>query len=119
MNKVTAVLDQIEAQQQTTAIPDDIPIMQLADMVVRGKMKLSQPQLRLLIELLPFHAPKLQAVANLQFNFAIELDKKILERSQRPLKLIEARAEPVSTNTPNEVSTEVMKKPFVQMRRRV
>jgi hypothetical protein len=120
--KAPSPIEMIEAHQKrlddAQLIPDDIPLMQLADMVVRGKMKLSQPQLRLLIELLPFHAPKLQAVANLQFNFAIELDKKILERSQRPLKLIEAS--PVSTNTePSQVSTEVMKKPFVQMRRRV
>jgi hypothetical protein len=98
MDKVAAVLDQIEAQQQSTAIPDDIPIMQLADAVVRGKMKLSPPQMRLLIELLPYHAPKLTAVATATLDgksFAELLDKA-LERSAsvRPLKLIEARADP-------------------------
>jgi hypothetical protein len=108
MNKVTAVLDQIEAQQQSTAIPDDIPIMQIADAVVRGKLKLSQPQTRLLIELLPYHAPKLMAVANLQFNFAVELDKKILERS---MKLIEAQ--PV----PTQQSAEELKGPMSRLRR--
>lgn len=111
MNKVTAVLDQIEAQQQTETIPDDIPIMQIADAVVRGKMKLSQPQMRLLIELLPYHSPKLLAVANMQFNFAVELDKKIEERSQRPMKLIEAQ--PVPTQLPPEE----LKKPFSRLRR--
>jgi hypothetical protein len=114
MNKVTAVLDQIEAQQQSTAIPDDIPLMQLADMVVRGKMKLSQPQLRLLIELLPYHSPKLTAIASSVMDsqsFGALLDRAI-ERSRQPLKLIEAQ--PVET-----VSSEVMQKPFARMRRRI
>jgi hypothetical protein len=108
MNKVTAVLDQIEAQQETPTIPDDIPLMQLADMVVRGKMKLSQPQLRLLIELLPYPSPKLQAIANLQFNFAVELDKKIEERSMR---LIEA------VPVPTEHPPEELKGPMSRLRR--
>jgi len=30
-----------------TAIPDDIPLLELADSVVRGKMRLSPPQMRL------------------------------------------------------------------------
>jgi hypothetical protein len=36
-----------------TAISDDIPLDEIADKVVRGKLKLSPPQMRLLIELLP------------------------------------------------------------------
>jgi len=40
-------------------IPDDIPLMELADKVVRGKVKLAQQQLRMLIEMLPYIAPKL------------------------------------------------------------
>ena len=91
--KITAVLNQIEAQQQTTTIPDDIPIMELADAVVRGKMKLSSPQMRLLIELLPYHAPKLTAVASAELDgrsFAALLDKAI-ERSNGA-RLIEGHA---------------------------
>ena len=41
MNKVAAVLDKIEAQHDESTIPDDIPLLQLAEMVVRGKVKLS------------------------------------------------------------------------------
>jgi hypothetical protein len=66
MNKVTAVLDQIEAEQRQStvcdAIPDNVPLSELAEQVVRGKVKLSPPQQRMLIELLPFHMPKLSAV---------------------------------------------------------
>jgi hypothetical protein len=93
-----------------TAIPDDIPIMQLADMVVRGKMKLSQPQMRLLIELLPYHSPKLTAIASSVMDsksFGALLDRAI-ERSQRPL-LIEAQPE----HPPVEL------KPMPRLRRRI
>jgi hypothetical protein len=34
-------------------IPDDIPMNELADMVVRGKIKLSPAQMRILIEMQP------------------------------------------------------------------
>jgi hypothetical protein len=97
-----------------TAIPDDIPLLELADSVVRGKMKLSPPQMRLLIELLPYHAPKLTAVATTAIeghSFAELLDKAI-ERSQRPLKLIEAR--PVQPLPASELT-----RPFPRMKRRV
>jgi len=67
MSKVRAVLDQIEAEQRQStvceAIPDNVPLPELAEQVVRGKGKLSSPQLRMLIELLPFHLPRLSAVA--------------------------------------------------------
>ena len=43
-------------------IPDDISITELAEDVVRGKRKLSQTQLRMLIEILPYYAPKLSAM---------------------------------------------------------
>jgi hypothetical protein len=56
MSKVRAVLDQIEAeqrQQMSDAIPDNIPLPELAEHVVRGKVKLTPPQLRMLIECRP------------------------------------------------------------------
>jgi hypothetical protein len=70
--------------------------LDLADAVVRGKAKLSAQQMRLLIELLPYHLPKLSAVAVGHFNgqdFAAQLDRAI-QRSAAgpPLKLIEAQA---------------------------
>jgi len=85
MNKIRAVIDQIEADQrqvhQVDAIPDDISITELAEDVVRGKRKLSQPQMRMLIELLPYYAPKLQAIADFRMrderDFAVKLDRRL------------------------------------------
>jgi len=39
--RIAAVLDRIEAQQQSKPepIPDDVPILELAEQVVRGKRK--------------------------------------------------------------------------------
>src|SRR5215468_8129210 len=95
MSKVRAVLDQIEAEQRQSAacnaIPDNIPLAELAEQVVRGKVKLSPPQMRMLIELLPFHMPKLSAVAVGRLtgeDFASRLDRAV-DASNRT-KLIEA-----------------------------
>jgi hypothetical protein len=70
--------------------------LDLADAVVRGKAKLSAQQMRLLIELLPCHSPKLSAVAVGHFNgqdFAAQLDRAIHRSAAGPpLKLIEAQA---------------------------
>ena len=74
------------------AISDNVPIAALAEQVVRGKVKLSPPQMRMLIELLPFHMPKLSAVALGRLtgeDFASRLDRAI-EASNRA-KLIEVR----------------------------
>ena len=99
MSKVMAVLDQIEAEQRQSVsdalIPDDVPIPESAEQVVRGKVKLSPPQLRILIELLPFHLPKLSAVAVGRLtgeDFASRLDRAV-EASNRA-KLIEGRVLP-------------------------
>jgi hypothetical protein len=95
MSKVRAVLDQIEAeqrQQMSDAIPDNIPLPELAEHVVRGKVKLTPPQLRMLIELLPFNLPKLSAIAVGRLtgeDFATRLDRAV-EASNRA-KLIEGR----------------------------
>ena len=53
----------VEERNKVDPIPDHISITELAEDVVRGKRKLSQPQMRMLIELLPYYAPKLTAVA--------------------------------------------------------
>jgi hypothetical protein len=74
------------------AIPDNIPLSELAEQVVRGKVKLSPPQLRMLIELLPFHLPKLSAVGVgylTNDTFAERLDRAI-EASNRA-KIIDGR----------------------------
>jgi hypothetical protein len=98
MSKVTAVLDQIEAEQRQStmvcdAIPDNISLAELAEQVVRGKVKLSPPQMRMLIELLPFHMPKLSAVGVgylTNDTFAERLDRAI-DASNRA-KVIEGHA---------------------------
>jgi hypothetical protein len=94
MNKVGAVLDRIEAEQRMDAelIPDNT-LQELAEQVVRGKVKLSPQQVRMLIELLPFYMPKLSAIGVGTLTgqtFADRLDRAI-ERSDRA-KLIEAKA---------------------------
>ena len=64
-----------------------------------GKVKLTPPQLRMLIELLPFHLPKLSAVGvgyMTNNTFAERLDRAI-DRSERA-KLIAGRAIEVTTN---------------------
>jgi transposase len=64
-SKVIAVLDQIEAEelrQRVEQIPDHISLQELAEQVVRGKVKLAPAQQRMLIELFPFYMPKLSAV---------------------------------------------------------
>lgn len=96
MSKIRAVLDQIEAEQRQsvdTLVPDNIPLPELAEQVVKGKVKLTPMQQRMLIELLPFYMPKLSAVAINSLNgddFASRLDRCIA-RSDRA-KLIEVKA---------------------------
>src|SRR5262249_33162729 len=85
-----SILDQVPTVQDEV-IPDDVPLMELADRVVRGKIRLSPPQQRMLIEMLPYIAPKLSAtaIATLDgLDFAAALDRCI-ERSgiKKPLPL--------------------------------
>src|SRR5262249_9696644 len=92
MSKIGAVLDKIEAEQHQDQIPDNIPIAELAEQVVRGKLKLTPMQQRMLIELLPFYMPKLSAVAVGRLtgeDFASRLDRAV-DASNRA-KLIEGR----------------------------
>jgi hypothetical protein len=80
-------------QQQHSVIPKGVTAPELADMVMRGEVKLSPQQMRAMIELLPFHAPKLSTVAVGYLNeqdFASRLDRAI-DRSDRA-RLIEGRA---------------------------
>jgi len=94
MSSVDGVLDRIEAEQRQSAseIPDDVTIPELAEQVVRGKVKLTPPQQRMLIELLPFYMPKLSAVGVGYLtgeDFASRLEQAI-QRSNE--KVIEGRA---------------------------
>ena len=99
--------------EERPTIPDEIPLPAIADEVVRGKRTLSREQLRLLIELLPYHLPKLSAVAHAHFNFATELDKALLaraiERSKQPTPMLNGPSQPLPASE--------VKKPMAQLRR--
>jgi hypothetical protein len=75
-------------------VPDDIPLLELADQVVRGKVKLSAQQFRMLVEILPYVTPKLSAVGFVRDadTFASRLER-CLQRSEKvkrePMRLIE------------------------------
>ena len=93
-------------------IPDNVSWREIADDVVRGKRQLSRDQMRLLIELLPYHMAKLSAVAHVNFDFAAELEKAVERakvRSGQPVPLIEAQ-QPVQ-----ELPAEELKKPFSRL----
>jgi len=82
--------------EEEATIPDDMTILEIAAAIVRGKIKPSSMQTRMVIELLPYHMPKLSAVAHatmLGQDFAAMLDRAI-ERTLAgpPTKLIESQA---------------------------
>jgi len=86
--------------QAEAPIPDDVSLLELADQVVRGKIKLNPQQTRMLIEMLPYVAPKLLAVGHGSFNdmaFANRLDraidrtKKVREPKQKLLEDLRGR----------------------------
>ena len=82
-----------EPEQQYDVIPAEMSLLEAAEKVARGELKLSPQQTRVLIELLPYHAPKQSAVTHIDArDFAVRLDKAI-ERSERGkvIKLIEHR----------------------------
>jgi hypothetical protein len=99
-----------DRKQEPVTIPDDLSLDQIADDVVRGKRTLTPPQMRLLIELLPYYRPKLTAVATTVLDgrsFGELLDKAI-ERQQRKLL---PKSKPVEPHPADE-----MKGPFAQLR---
>jgi hypothetical protein len=101
-----SILDQVPIVQDEV-IPDDVPLMELADRVVRGKIKLSPPQQRMLIEMLPYIAPKLSAtaIATMDGKSFAEALERCIERSKGPLLL----------NGPvEELPASELKKPFVR-----
>jgi hypothetical protein len=103
----------VEAQQQTTAIPDHLSYSEIADGVIRGKLKLSRDQMRMLIEYFPYAMPKLTAIASTTLDsqsFAALLDRAI-ERSRGARLMIEAR--PVA----QEQSAEELKGPMAKLER--
>ena len=99
-DKIREVFDRVEARQpkplQVSELPDHLPLDEIAELVVRGKVRLAPEQQRMLIELLPYLKPKLTAVALTAMSgadFAARLDRAIARSaSGKPIKLIEAQA---------------------------
>jgi hypothetical protein len=90
--------ENLKTREEPTPEPirDDVPLQELAEQVVRGKVKLGRDQMRMLIELLPYLRPKLTAIAYGALtaeDFYSRLERAI-NRSERA-KLIEGRAERV------------------------
>jgi|SRR6516164_8023008 hypothetical protein len=81
----------VPEEPKVDPIPDDIPLTQVVEQVIRGRLKLSPSQMRLLIAWMPHFAPRLAAVSVGYHDgtaFADRLDRAI-EASDRA-KLIEA-----------------------------
>jgi len=100
-----------EEDDDKEVIPDNVSWREIADDVVRGKRQLSRDQMRLLIELLPYHMAKLSAVAHVNFDFAAELEKAVERakvRSGQPVPLLNAP-------TVQELPAEELKKPFSRL----
>jgi len=122
--------DLIEAHQrkldEQETIPDGVSLMEAAELVARGKVKVTPQQIRMLIELLPYHAPRLSAVAVGSVtgqDFARMLDAAILrsgkaqEVGQLELKAIDV----TPAERPNEaeaVSAAHQQQSFPRPRRR-
>jgi hypothetical protein len=86
------LIDEPEPLGITQVIPDDWTIPQIAEAVVRGKIKLPSQQQQMLKELLPFVLPKKSAVAVTTFEggFGPALDRCIERSGKGPeLRLIE------------------------------
>jgi hypothetical protein len=71
-----------------------IPLLELADQVVRGKVRLSAQQMRMLIEMLPYVTPKLSAVGFVRDadTFAARLERATARSDKvrkEPMRLIE------------------------------
>ena len=98
--KIREIFDRVEARlgAQNETIPDDLSLLELADQVVRGKIKLSAQQMRMLIEMLPYVAPKLLAVGHGSIHdmgFASRLDRALARsdtvRERKPLMIEDLR----------------------------
>ena len=93
--RISAVLDRIEAQQALAVIEPATNALGFLQSIYRNRQVPLPVRLRAAIETLPFESPKLSATAVLyQDDFASRLERAI-ERSGRPPKLIEAK--PIET----------------------
>lgn len=115
--RLTAVLDQIEAEQQERfSLPDGITALPLLQMAYRGQVQLTPQQMRAAIEALPFEVPKLSASANVHYDgtFAAQLERAI-ERSRQGPPLLDA---PKTIEHEELVTANDLKAPFQRNFRR-
>jgi hypothetical protein len=56
-DRITAVLDLIEAEQQTPALPENVSALELLQMTYRGEVKPTLQQMRAAIESVPYENP--------------------------------------------------------------
>jgi hypothetical protein len=103
-----------EEEAEDAVIPDDISLPAIADEVVRGKRTLSRDQMRLLIELLPYHLPKLSATAHVRLDFAGELERA-LERAK--VRSAQANLGLLLNGPVEPLPPEELKKPMQRYRR--
>ena len=117
-DKLTVILDQLEAQQQPSgrfAVLDKrVGAHELLQMVYRGEVTITAQQMQAAKESIAYEKPKLTAVAHFQGSFYEALEQAIEKRANRPPPslMIEGKAvEPLPADE--------LKAPFPRMRRRV
>jgi hypothetical protein len=105
-----------ELEEEEGVIPDHITMPELVDGVIRGKYKLDSMQLRVLVAWMPHFAPKLSATANVQLNYAEQLERetRAIERS-KSLALLNG---PKTIEHEELVTASDLKKPFPRAHRR-
>jgi len=109
------ILDRMEQQSETVALPCDVTAKQLLQMVYRGELELSPQQFNAAKVCLEYEQPKLTAVAvgHLdQSSFAQTLERA-LARSEAARDYVPRPA----LLPPPEHSADELKKPFVLRRR--
>ena len=110
------ILDRMEQQSETVALPRDVTAKQLLQMVYRGELELSPQQFNAAKVCLEYEQPKLTAVAvghMDQTSFAAALERcQARSEAARDYVPRAALAAPVEEHPASEVS-----KPFVMRRR--
>ena len=115
--KLTAILDQLEAQQQPSGrfvvLDKRVGAHELLQMVYRGEVTITPQQMQAAKESIAYEKPKLTAVAHFEGSFYEALEREIEKRANRPPPslMIEGKAVEVQ-------SAERLKGPFTRPRGR-
>jgi hypothetical protein len=111
-------MEERELGAQVAIIPDNMDLWEVAVGVVRGRITLPPPQMRMLIEMFPYLRPKLSATAIATMDGATfaEALERCIERSKQPVPLLNGG--PKTIEHEELVSREELKKPFPRNYRR-